>query len=74
MQYKSTVATNAIPLFTAAATGGWQYWTTLTALPAAPGWTQFSAPLAFKQFEQRRVVRGLIKQAHEQAVPFATQP
>lgn len=45
VQYKSTVATNAIPLFTATSTGGWQYWTTLRTLPAAAGWTQVSAPV-----------------------------
>jgi hypothetical protein len=45
VQYKSTVATNAIPLFTATSTGGWQYWTTLRTLPAAGGWTQVTAPV-----------------------------
>lgn len=45
VQYKSTVATNAIPLFTATSTGGWQYWTTLRTLPAATGWTRVSAAL-----------------------------
>ncbi|MDE8667811.1 DUF1929 domain-containing protein [Pseudarthrobacter sp. H3Y2-7] len=45
VQYKSTVATNAIPLFTATSTGGWQYWTTLSTLPAAGSWTQVTAPV-----------------------------
>ncbi|WP_049829261.1 galactose oxidase early set domain-containing protein [Arthrobacter sp. RIT-PI-e] len=45
VQYKSTVATNAIPLFTATSTGGWEYWTTLRPRPAATGWTSVSAEL-----------------------------
>lgn len=45
VQYKSTVATNAIPLFTATSTGGWEYWTTLRTLPASTGWTPVSAPV-----------------------------
>jgi hypothetical protein len=45
VQYKSTVATNAITLFTATSTGGWQYWTTLRTLPAAAGWTLVTAPV-----------------------------
>ena len=43
VQYKSTVATNAIPLFTQSSAGGWQYWTTLRTLPAAAEWTAVSA-------------------------------
>ncbi len=45
VQYKSTVTTNAIPLFTANSAGGWQYWTTLRTLPASTGWTLVSAPV-----------------------------
>ncbi|MBD1537740.1 DUF1929 domain-containing protein [Arthrobacter sp. S13_S34] len=45
VQYKSTVAINSIPLFTANAAGGWQYWTTLQTLPAAADWTLVTAPL-----------------------------
>lgn len=45
VSYKSTVATNAIPLFTRTATSGWEYWTTLRTMPAAAGWTRISDTL-----------------------------
>ena len=42
VHYKSTVPINAIPLFTATSTGGWEYWTTLSTLPATADWTPVS--------------------------------
>lgn len=40
VSYKTTMARTSLPLFTYSAGTGWSYWTTLTALPAAAGWTQ----------------------------------
>ncbi|WP_111765975.1 galactose oxidase-like domain-containing protein [Nakamurella deserti] len=38
--YRSTVAANAVVVFTQDAAGGWTFWQTLATLPAAAAWTQ----------------------------------
>lgn len=64
VSYKTTMARASLPLFTYNSGTGWSYWTTLTTLSPAAGWTQVTKPVPAMPAGTTRISFGVAGEAN----------